>query len=281
MKNTKYTTESVDEISFNLITPSISRWIDDQIDLNYPSDIDTVACYVNMQDPGYNLCTKKGDYLAKDLMNSYLKMKVGWLDDNLDISVSKQGKLAIGFKTHDGFKIIIHYIQYDFSKSFTSNLGILSKETAKYLSDNFTTREIFDSFCMTAIQNAKNESKKIIYLDLISKNPDNKPVFEKLSLRGYSILTESDEKKMKDEILSLSKRNRKKNNSNILEKKCKSEDEDGIRSIEELEGLAVRGVWKDNVLTLDDTGEKYKVTAEAPIRCHGAFIVKNGFLNKI
>ena len=26
---------------------------------------------------------------------------------------------------------------------------------------------------------------------------------------------------------------------------------------------------------------QYKVTAEAPIRCHGAFIVKNGFLNKI
>src|SRR5574344_374117 len=148
MKNTKYTTESVDDIGFNLITPSVSRWIDDQIDLNYPSDIDTVVRYVNMQDPGYNLCTKKGDYLAKDLMNSYLKMKVGWLDDNLDISVSKQGKLAIGFKKHEGFKIIIHYIQYDFSKSFTSNLGILSKETAKYLSDNFTTREIFDSFCM-------------------------------------------------------------------------------------------------------------------------------------
>ena len=271
MKNTRYTTESVDEVSFNLITPSVSRWLDDQIDLNYPSDIDTVACYVNMQDPGYNLCTKKGDYLAKDLMNSYLKMKVGWLDDNLDISVSKQGKLAIGFK------IIIHYIQYDFSRSFTSNLGILSKETAKYLSDNFTTREIFDSFCMTAIQNAKNESKKTIYLDLISKNPENKPVFEKLSLRGYSILTESDEKKMKNEILSLSKRNRKKNNSIV----SINDDEEGIRSIEELEGLAVRGVWKDNVLTLDDTGEKYKVTAEAPIRCHGAFIVKNGFLNKI
>lgn len=281
MKNTRYTTESVDEVSFNLITPSVSRWIDDQIDLNYPSDIDTVARYVNMQDPGYNLCTKKGDYLAKDLMNSYLKMKVGWLDDNLDISVSKQGKLAIGFKTHNGFKIIIHYIQYDFSESFTSNLGILSKETAKYLSDNFTTREIFDSFCMTAIQNAKNESKKTIYLDLISKNPDNKPVFEKLSLRGYSILTESDERKMKDEILSLSKRNRKKNNSNISEKNCKSDEKEGIHSIEELEGLAVRGVWKGDILTLDDTGEKYKVTAEAPIRCHGAFIVKNGFLNNI
>ena len=277
MKNTRYTTESVDEISFNLITPSVSRWIDDQIDLNYPSGIDIVSRYVNMQDPGYNLCTKKGDYLAKDLMNSYLKMKVGWLDDNLDISVSKQGKLAIGFKTHDGFKIIIHYIQYDFSKPFTSNLGILSKETAKYLSDNFTTRAIFDSFCMTAVQNAKNESKKTIYLDLISKNPDNKPVFEKLSLRGYSILTESDEKKMKNEILSLSKRNRKKNNSIV----SINDDEEGIRSIEELEGLAVRGVWKDNILTLDDTGEKYKVTAEAPIRCHGAFIVKNGFLNKI
>ena len=43
MKNTRYTTESVDDISFNLITPSVSRWIDDQIDLNYPSDIDTVA----------------------------------------------------------------------------------------------------------------------------------------------------------------------------------------------------------------------------------------------
>ena len=281
MKNTRYTTESVDEVSFNLITPSVSRWIDDQIDLNYPSDIDTVACYVNMQDPGYNLCTKKGDYLAKDLMNSYLKMKVGWLDDNLDISVSKQGKLAIGFKTHEGFKIIIHYIQYDFSESFTSNLGILSKETAKYLSDNFSTRAIFDSFCMTAVQNAKNESKKTIYLDLISKNPENKPVFEKLSLRGYSILTESDERKMKDEILSLSKRNRKKNNSNISEKNCKSDDNEGIQSIEELEGLAVRGVWKGDILTLDDTGEQYKVTAEAPIRCHGAFIVKNGFLNKI
>ena len=277
MKNTRYTTESVDDISFNLITPSVSRWIDDQIDLNYPSDIDTVACYVNMQDPGYNLCTKKGDYLAKDLMNSYLKMKVGWLDDNLDISVSKQGKLAIGFKTHDGFKIIIHYIQYDFSKPFTSNLGILSKETAKYLSDNFTTRAIFDSFCMIAIQNAKNESKKTIYLDLISKNPENKPVFEKLSLRRYSILTESDEKKMKNEILSLSKKNRKKNNSIV----SINDDEEGIRSIEELEGLAVRGVWKGNVLTLDDTGEKYKVTAEAPIIYHGAFIVKNGFLNKI
>ena len=281
MKNTRYTTESVDEVSFNLITPSVSRWLDDQIDLNYPSDIDTVARYVNMQDPGYNLCTKKGDYLAKDLMNSYLKMKVGWLDDNLDISVSKHGKLAIGFKTHEGFKIIIHYIQYDFSESFTSNLGILSKETAKYLSDNFTTRAIFDSFCMTAVQNAKNESKKTIYLDLISKNPDNKPVFEKLSLRGYSILTESDEKKMKNEILSLSKRNRKKRNTNISEKDCKSDENEGIHSIEELEGLAVRGVWKGDILTIDDTGEQYKVTATAPIRCHGAFIIKNGFLNKI
>ena len=130
---------------------------------------------------------------------------------------------------------------------------------------------------MTAVQNAKNESKKTIYLDLISKNPDNKPVFEKLSLRGYSILTESDEKKMKDEILSLSKRNRKKNNSIV----SINDENEGIRSIEELEGLAVRGVWKGDILTIDDTGEQYKVTATAPIRCHGAFIIKNGFLNKI
>lgn len=273
--------ESVDEISFNLITPSIQRWIDDQLDSNHPADITAVSSYVKMQDPGYNLCTKKGDYLAKDLCNSYLKSKVKWLDVNFDLSVSKQGKLAIGFKTHDGFNIIIHYIMYDFSRTFTSNLGILSKETAKFLSDNFTSRDIFDSFCLTAVHNAKNESKKTIYLDLINENPENKPVFEKLSVRGYSILTESDEQQMKQSILSLSKADRKIIDSIISRKEYKYDKNDELPSVAELEGMAVRGVWNGNVLTIDDTGEQFRVTAEAPAKFHAAFVVKNGFLNKI
>lgn len=189
----RYLRESTSGPGFALIKPSIERWIMDRFDENYPQTLSDVNDYVNMQDKDYHLCTNMGDYLAKDIMNAYLQSNVSWLETRFDLNVSKLGKLGILYRGIRGITIILHYIQYDFSKSFMSNLGRLTKETADFLNKDYSSEQDFKASCMTASQDASNKGKKTIYLDFFNDNPNNMPVFESDSLLKYIVLTKKDE----------------------------------------------------------------------------------------
>ena len=145
--------------------PSVQRWLDDQINMNKPKNLEEVKHYLAAKDDGsYELCTNYGDMIMQNFCNAYIQGKLPWLQDyNLMIAVTKSGKLASVNCHIEGMKVLIESEPYDFDKTFTENLGIICKKTVEFLKP-YTTLEEFEEVCLQFVREARESGKKLVSL---------------------------------------------------------------------------------------------------------------------
>ena len=117
------------------VVPSVQRWLDDQIDMNTPESIEEVRRYLFAKDPGkYGLCTKKGELIMQSFCNSYIADNISWFGTyKLFFAISQTGNLAAIDCHYGSVRLVIDYVKYDFSLTFTENLGKLCKRVSEIL----------------------------------------------------------------------------------------------------------------------------------------------------
>lgn len=143
------------------VIPSVQRWLDDQISLNKPESLEEVRRYLFAKDPGtYGLCTAKGDMIMQSYCNSYISDNVSWYGSHkLFFAVTKTGNLAAIDCHYGSVRLVIEFIRYDFSLTFTENLGKLCKKVTEVLKTVENLDE-YKKMCVKITENAKNNGYK-------------------------------------------------------------------------------------------------------------------------
>jgi hypothetical protein len=148
---------------FELIEPSVKRWIDDQIYGDTPEQLEDVAAYLQAKYPGYKMMTMRGQKITQDLVNAYLNDNVPWLNQNFETAISRNNKLTLLSYEYGNTPVIVYFIEYDYEKPFLKNLANLYQDAADFLCE-FETEEIFSECCEEAVYKANSEEKQFAYV---------------------------------------------------------------------------------------------------------------------
>lgn len=143
---------------FDLIEPSVRRWIDDQIEGDTPNNISLVHDYLQATDPGYGMMTLRGEKITQKLVNAYLNDNVPWVNRMFETAISKNSKLALVDHSFGNIPVIVYFIEYNYEIPFMENLKTLYTEAESFLCD-FEADEIYTNCCLDALETAKKDGK--------------------------------------------------------------------------------------------------------------------------